>query len=346
MRQSSIAAALAAVLLVAGASLGPPATAQTGASAQAAQLSEGTVRALQQALNEQGMTVPVDGVLGEATYAAIRQYQSQHHLPVTGEPDAATLEKLGISDQRSGVPGDSPQTGTAAVPGGQAGMPGRRGMGGGMTAPQGMMGPGMMGGQAQMPGMMGTMPPEMMQMMQGMMAGQAEEAVQPGMMMGPGMMGGQAQMPGMMGMAPGQMAMMRGGMAMPGGMMMCPMMAGMMGPHPGMMGMHRGMMPMASGAMGMMGPHMMGPGMMMGMGRGHGAMAMFGVVRPSQRLSADDVRHHFERHLEWMGNPRLQIGDVTEVDERAIAAEIVTVDGALVDRLNVDRHTGMIQRAE
>src|SRR3546814_10744454 len=51
------------------------------------------VKALQEALSEQGMTVTADGVLDEETRAAIRKYQSQHHLPVTGEPDQATLDK-------------------------------------------------------------------------------------------------------------------------------------------------------------------------------------------------------------------------------------------------------------
>lgn len=278
MRHSSFAVALTAVLIFAGASLEPPAMAQTGAPAQAAQLSEDTVRALQKALNEQGIAVSVDGILGEATYAAIRQYQSQHHLPVTGEPDAVTLEKLGVAGQRSEAPGGAPQGGVAAVPGGQGGMSGRMGMGSAMTGPQGMMGSGMMGGPGQMPGMMGRMG-------------------------GQGMAQG-GMMPGMMGMSPGQMPMMGGGMAMPGGMMT-------------------------------------------GMDRGHGAMGPgFGVVQPSQHLSADDVRHHFEHRLAWMGNPRLKLGEVTEADENAIVAEIVTVDGSVVDRLSIDRHTGMIQRAE
>lgn len=268
MRHTSFAVALAAVLILTGASLAPPAVAQTGAPTQAAQLSEDTVRALQKALNEQGIAVPVDGVLGQATYAAIRQYQTQHHLPVTGEPDAATLEKLGVSGQRSEAPGGSPQAGAAAAPGGQGPIPGRMGMGSAMTGPQGMMGSGMMG----------------------RMAGQ-------GMAQG-------GMTPGMMGMSPGQMSMMGGGMAMPGGMMT-------------------------------------------GMDRGHGAMGPgFGVVQPSQHLSVDDVRHHFEHRLAWMGNPRLKLGEVTEADENAIVAEIVTVDGSVVDRLSIDRHTGMIQRAE
>src|SRR3546814_16988690 len=55
------------------------------------------VKALQEALSEQGMTVTADGVLDEETRAAIRKYQSQHHLPVTGAPEQANLAKLGAA---------------------------------------------------------------------------------------------------------------------------------------------------------------------------------------------------------------------------------------------------------
>ena len=111
---------------------------------------------------------------------------------------------------------------------------------------------------------------------------------------------------------------------MPNGMMMCPMMARMMA-------MHSGMMPMMSGQMGR---QMMGSSSTMGPG--------FGVVTPSQHLSVDDVRHFLEHRLERHGNDRLRIGDVKEADKDSIVAEIVTVDGSLVDRLNVDRHTGVM----
>ena len=59
-------------------------------------LSEATIKALQGALNKQGIAVKADGVLNDETRAAIKRYQSLHHLPVTGEPDKATLNKLGV----------------------------------------------------------------------------------------------------------------------------------------------------------------------------------------------------------------------------------------------------------
>jgi peptidoglycan hydrolase-like protein with peptidoglycan-binding domain len=121
-------------------------------------LSETTVRALQEALNNQGIAVKVDGILNDETKGAIRKYQSQHHLPVTGEPDKATLDKLGVA---SGQSGEAPAT--PAAPGqGQSGM----GTGMMMSPGQGMMGPGhgMMGPSGMMggaqPGAGGQMAPD------------------------------------------------------------------------------------------------------------------------------------------------------------------------------------------
>ena len=154
-----------------------------------------------------------------------------------------------------------------------------------------------------------------------------------GMMMGPGMMGPGMMGPGMMG--PG---MMGPGMMGPG--MMGP---GMMGP--GMMG------------PGMMGPGMMGPGMMgqqpgngMGMGQGPGFGMGMGPGGPfamplAKDLSADDVRHMLEHRLAWHGNERLKVGTVEEKDADTIVAEVVTAEGSVVQRLEIDRHTGWTRPA-
>ncbi len=133
-----------------------------------------------------------------------------------------------------------------------------------------------------------------------------------GMGMGPGMMG-----PGMMG--PGMMGQ------------------GMM---PMMQQMHRGMM-----GHGMMGPGMMGHGMW-GRGYGHGPVYGKPTVQPDKDLSADDVRAQLERSLKWHGNERLKVGEVQERDDDTIVAEIVTQDGSLVDRFEVDRHSGWMHRVE
>jgi hypothetical protein len=114
---------------------------------------------------------------------------------------------------------------------------------------------------------------------------------------------------------------------------------GMMGP--GMMG--QGMMGPGMMGPGMMGPGMMGPGMMgpgmMGSGCGNRVVS-------NQDLTTDDVRHFFEHRLERHGNKRLELGEVTKADDDTIVAEITTVDGSLVQRLEVDRHTGQMKQVD
>ncbi len=110
-----------------------------------------------------------------------------------------------------------------------------------------------------------------------------------------------------------------------------------MGPGYGMMG--QGMGP----GYGMMGQGM-GPGYgMMGQGMGPG----YGMMAPlRQDLSAADVRHMMEHRLAWYGNPHIKVGKVEEADEDTVVAEIVTQDGSLVQKLEVDRHTGWTQPTE
>ena len=140
-------------------------------SATSAALSEPTIKALQEALSKQGIAVKADGVLSDETRAAIKSYQTQHHLPVTGEPDKATLDKLGVVAV-SAAPAQ-PQTFAQAAP-----MPPPAGSPPAATqpAPQAPTQPGQMPGgmmmmncpmmQGQMQGMM-----QMMQTMQGQMQG-------------------------------------------------------------------------------------------------------------------------------------------------------------------------------
>ena len=148
-----------------------PAAAQTQhdhskpAAASTASIQASTISAVQQALNGQGIAVKVDGVLGEDTRAAIRAYQTQHHLPVTGEPDAATLEKLGVT---AGASAAAPQAKRPMMGGmAQGGM-----MQGGMArggAAQGSTSPGRsaQGGMMNCSMMQGDMK-QMAQMMQQM----------------------------------------------------------------------------------------------------------------------------------------------------------------------------------
>lgn len=139
---------------------------------------------------------------------------------------------------------------------------------------------------------------------------------------------------------------------------------------PGMMGRGYGPGPGATGPW-QPGPHMMapedvqemmehmfgmmGPGMWRGMGPGMGPgmrprmggwLGLEGRrVVPMVQLSTDDVRAFFERYLEALGNERLEVGEVVAVDDDTIAADVVTVDDSLVERFEVDRHTGVISAA-
>lgn len=296
------ATAIAVALGAAPAMLPLAAPAQTSAATTSALPSEATVKALQEALNAQGVAVTIDGVLDEETRAAIRTFQSQHHLPVTGEPDKATLEKLGLSGATGGDASGPPSVGAAM------GGPhmGRRGA-------MGMMGPRMEG-----PGM--TMPETMHEMMA--MHGMAGRGMNMHRMM--------QEMMAMHGMA-------GGGMAMPEIMHEMMAMHGMAG---GGMNMHRmtheGLHRHETmGAM--MDRRAMGPA---------GAFGHRMVVVPIRHLSVEEVRHFLEHWLDDLGNKRIRLGDIKEVDDEHIAADIVTQDGSLVDRLRVDRHTGEVMRIE
>ena len=204
-------AALAVAAMLAGASPISVAFAQATPPAPTAALPAATVTALQAALNKQGIAVKADGVLNDETRAAIKKYQTQHHLPVTGEPDKATLDKLGVAARQGTTPAQSPVLAQATPPP-PAGSPPPQAL---APAP-GQMVP----GQAAQGGMMMNCPmmqgamPGMMQMMQGMMQMMQTMQVQPGQMMQ--MQPGQKQpMQGtMQGTMQGMMQMMQGMMQM------------------------------------------------------------------------------------------------------------------------------------
>ena len=87
---------------------------------------------------------------------------------------------------------------------------------------------------------------------------------------------------------------------------------------------------------GMMGPGMMGPGMMGGPGH-HG----WGNYQFPANPSVSDIKAYLERWVAAMGNPRLKVGTVKEKNADTIVGEIVTVDGSLVQRYEVDRQSGV-----
>jgi hypothetical protein len=168
-------------------------------------------------------------------------------------------------------------------------------------------------------------PTQLAHMSQGQSGGQGYSG------MGHGMMG-QGMGHGMMGQGHGQG--MTGQAARPGAgaTIPCPF-ATTQRMGPGMMGQGMGQ--------GMMGQGF-GPGMMMGPGAGHHAMR----VVPRTDLSTDDVRHFFEDRLASHGNDRLRVGEVKEGEDDAIIADIETVDGSLVQRFQVDRHSGAMRQVK
>lgn len=94
--------------------------------------------------------------------------------------------------------------------------------------------------------------------------------------------------------------------------------------------------------LGMMGQ---GSGMMMDqgmMGTGIGT-APCGTEKD---LTADDVKKVLEGRLAWAGNKRLKVGEVTTKDDETYVATIVTKDNSLVQRLEIDRKTGIARSVE
>ena len=69
-------------------------------------------------------------------------------------------------------------------------------------------------------------------------------------------------------------------------------------------------------------------------------------VVPSSDLSTDDVRDFFDHRSEMPGNKRLKAGYVKKAGKDKIIADIVTVDDSLVQRLEVDRHSGEVKDVE
>ena len=60
-------------------------------------------------------------------------------------------------------------------------------------------------------------------------------------------------------------------------------------------------------------------------------------------LSVNDVKVYFTNWLTAQGNPHLKLGNVTEKNADTITAEIVTQDGSLTERFDVDRHNGTLK---
>ena len=104
-------------------------------------------------------------------------------------------------------------------------------------------------------------------------------------------------------------------------------------------------MPMMGGY-GMMGqmPMMGGPGMIGGQMPMMGGWGRMQILR--RDLKADEVKHMMEHRLVWTGNQDIKLGKVTEKDGDTIEVEIVNKDDKVVQKFEVDRHTGWMQPAQ
>jgi hypothetical protein len=120
------------------------------------------------------------------------------------------------------------------------------------------------------------------------------------------------------------------------------------GPGYGMMGGYGGgyMMGPGYGPGAMMGPGY-GPGYMMNGYQGGYGPNMMGYgpgYQGDMHLSADQVKIYLQHMIR---NPNLTVGEVKDKDADTIVAEIVTKQGnALVQRLDFNRHTGVMQPEE
>lgn len=97
-----------------------------------------------------------------------------------------------------------------------------------------------------------------------------------------------------------------------------------------------GMMPPGQGySAGMMGP---------AYGMDQGSRSVPAAIEPLQQdLSVAQVRRMLERQLKQQGNPNVKLGKVAQKNADTIVAEIVTKDGSVVRRLEVNRHTGRVE---
>ena len=97
---------------------------------------------------------------------------------------------------------------------------------------------------------------------------------------------------------------------------------------------------------GRMGGGMMGYGMM-----GHGGdfpdeceemMGKYGYRQSSEALTSEDAVSRVQNYLDQTRNPNLKIGEIGNDENGDYLVEIITKDGSLVDKLEVNQLTGWI----
>lgn len=95
----------------------PRATTTTTATTTPVPMSRDTVRKIQRSLRHAGDNPgPIDGIVGPRTRAALRHYQQQQKLPVTGDLDATTVQRLAASAPPPHATTGSSEQGKAAPP--------------------------------------------------------------------------------------------------------------------------------------------------------------------------------------------------------------------------------------
>jgi hypothetical protein len=79
-------------------------------------MDEQSIRELQQALNDAGYNVMVDGIWGQQTRTALEEFQQQEGIEPTGEPDQQTLSALQLDHLDTGMqPGMGAETQPGAL---------------------------------------------------------------------------------------------------------------------------------------------------------------------------------------------------------------------------------------
>jgi rubrerythrin len=109
---------------------------------------------------------------------------------------------------------------------------------------------------------------------------------------------------------------------------------------PGMMGGRGRGYGMGGGMMGYGQGYGMGPGMMGGRGYGYGQP----YAEPGKPLEMKDARAMMEDYLRSTRNPNLKLGKIRDKGT-AFEAEVLTKSNALVDRVLIDKQTGLVNSA-
>jgi hypothetical protein len=104
--------------------------------------------------------------------------------------------------------------------------------------------------------------------------------------------------------------------------------------------MKQGQMPMAGGMT--MSPMMQ---MMNMQGMMDSPAMLYGMPHGAQEeMTPERVRTFLEQRLTRHGNPRLKLGEIATAADGSITAEIVTVDGSVVQKLAFNRYPGLFRQ--